>query len=221
MKVCLIDAFHPNDPALVNSHWVAERTASFLRTKWSAQVELLAGDDAHAASVGSALEQPFEGYAYFGHGRQHVLYRDKTAFGEPVPLVGSAQISLLGARWFHAFACLSGVSLCPAAANAGASAYLGYRVQVVVEWDIQNLPEELVRLLEELVTVATLALAEGYRSRDTIRRKVRDVSDRFLDWMDVNADACSSLPWIQNAGLQKLANLLHQDLVLEGVAVVP
>lgn len=221
MKLCLIDAFRQDDPALVNSHWVAERTASALRERHGAEIESLSGEEVFPASVMAVLGRTVDGYAYFGHGREHVLYRDKDSAGEPVALLDVEGARRIGPRWFHAFACWSGVTLGPEAAKSGAAAYLGYRVPVVVEWDIEDIPAELGRLLQELVTVATLALAAGQRSRSAIRREARAISDRVLEWMDVHWEECASMPWIQNAGIQKLANLLHVDLMLEGSSVVP
>lgn len=222
MKVCLLDAWSPGDPALVNSHWVAERTLDvLLRAHPDAAIELVAGDFVDAAAVETALSQPHEGFAYFGHGREHLLYRQRDQSGAPVSLFGLQNVGRLGARWFHAFACLSGDTLCRDAARAGAAAYLGYRVPVVVEWEVSRLPDELLALLEDLVTVATILLASGQRAREVIRRRVRDASDRLLEWLDTNEEASAPIAWIELTGLQMLANLLHRKLELEGTAVLP
>jgi hypothetical protein len=222
MRLCLLDAWHPEDPALVNSHWVAEQTGAALRRADPGVVlEVLSGDEVTLASVAAQMALPHAGFAYFGHGREHLLYRTKDEAGQPVPIVGLEQVDAIGPRWFHAFACLSGETLCHDAAAARAGAYLGYRVTVVVEWDVPMLPEPARLLLEDLVTSATLQLAAGQRSRDAIRRQVRAVSDRLLDWLDTNEEACESVPWVELAGLQMLASLLHGKLELEGTAVVP
>jgi hypothetical protein len=221
MKICLVDAWSPEDAALVNSHWVAERTHTALRQAHAeATLEMISGDEVDAAAVDVALSSSHEGFVYFGHGREDLLYR-RDAAGEPIPLFGSTHLARLGARWFHAFACRSGLTLCRDAASAGAAAYLGYCVEVVVEWEVSRLPPELIALLEDLVTVATLLLASGERSRVALRRRVRDASDRLLEWLDTNEEASRSVHLNELMGLHMLANQLHETLALEGTAVLP
>lgn len=220
MKFCVLDAWNADDPALINSHWVAERTAVALEREFrGAAIAVVAGDEVDAARVTSELEAPHLGFAYFGHGSQRALYRTRDASGRPVPLVGPEQLGLLRDRWFHAFACLSGDSLCHDAAHAGAAAYLGYAVPVVVEWEDASLPDELRVLLERLVTAATLQLAHGERSRSRIRELVRAASDELVAWLEVHDEAYVSLDLRQILGLYALASLLHRELVLEGRAV--
>jgi len=230
MKVCILDAWGPEDAALVNSHWVAERTFAVLRrTLQDAVIIVESGDTLDRNRAEARLAEDHDGFAYFGHGRDHVLYRFTDDSNPelprekrpPIPILGTEQIALLGRRWFHAFACLSGNMLCKHAEAAGASAYLGYRVTVNVEWDPNKLPEELGLLLEELVTAATLRLAASERSRMKIRRHVREISDRLLDWLDTHEEACLAVKWIELTALQMLANDLHLKLELEGVDVVP
>lgn len=222
VEVCVLDAWHPEDPALVNSHWIAAQNIAALRRACpGATVMILSGPEVDRASVEAELSKPHQGFVYLGHGREHVLYRCRDELGEPVPIVGLEQVRLLGDRWFHAFACLSGQTLCRDAANAGAAAYLGYRVPVIVEWEVPQFPDELRVLLEDLVTAATLQLTLGQRSRDAIRRRVRDASDRLIDWLDRNEEALAMIHWKDLTGLQMLANLLHQKLELEGTAVLP
>ena len=222
MNVCILDPWYPEDPALVNSHWVAGRTIDMLlRADPTAAIEVVSADDVDRARLEAELSKPHEGFAYFGHGREHVLYRRCDESGEPILLVAAENVGLLGDRWFHAFACLSGDTLCRDAANAGAAAYLGYRVSVIVEWEVTQLPDELRALLEDLVTVATLQLAVGQRSRSAIRRRVREASDRLIDWLDMNEEAVQSIHWRDLTGLNMLANLLHQKLEFEGNAVLP
>ncbi len=229
MKVCFFDAWSSEDAALVNSHWIAERTVAVFRRDFAtATVTIMSGDTVDRACAEAKLAENHDGFVYFGHGRENVLYRCTDDSNPdlprekrpPIPILGIDQIALLGPRWFHAFACLSGNSLCKHAANAGASAYLGYCVKVNVTWDPDELPEELRQLLEELVTVATLRLASGERSRTTIRRHVKEVSDRLIDWVDMNEEACLSIKWIDLTALHMLANQLHDKLELEGVAVL-
>lgn len=222
MKICVLDAWNPEDPALVNSHWVAERTvAALIHADPGAAIEVISAAEVTLARAEMELLRDHDAFAYFGHGRKHLLYRCKDEANEPVPIVGVDQVRGIGARWFHAFACLSGETLCHDAAAAGAAAYLGYSVVVVVEWDVPPLPDELRVLLEDLVTIATLQLAAGQRSRNTIRRQVREASNQILEWLDLNEEeACAEINWPELTGLKMLANLLHQKLVLEGSSVV-
>jgi hypothetical protein len=133
MKICLFDAWHEGDPALINSHWVAEQTAVALaHLDPGAVLKVIASEHVTLITVEAELAQPHDGFAYFGHGREHLLYLRRDDRGEPIPVLGAEQVKAIGDRWFHAFACLSGETLCREAAAAGAAAYLGYRVKVVV-----------------------------------------------------------------------------------------
>jgi hypothetical protein len=160
MNLCIIDAWLPEESALVNSHWVAEQTVLALqRHHPDLKLGILASEDITPASVHAALGQEYEGFAYFGHGNENALRHNRQT------IIGREQVLLLRARWFHAFACLSGEFLGQDALDSGAAAYLGYAVAVIVEWDPSQLPDELRALLTELVTAATLQLAGGVRSR--------------------------------------------------------
>jgi hypothetical protein len=220
MRLCLLDAWHPEDPALLNSHWVACRTEeALLRAFPGAALAIVSGGEVTPDAVATKLGESHEGYAYFGHGNANALCGVPEPDGAPVVLLARSHVGRIGASWFHAFACMSGETLARDAASAGVSAYLGYRVKVILEWEPERLPAELLVLLQDLVTEATLSLAGGERSPDTIRRRVRTASDRLLEWMDTNEEATGSLAWTVNAGLQMLANLLHKDLVLEGAEI--
>ena len=142
--------------------------------------------------------------------------------GKTTHTIGIKELKRIESAWMHAFACLSGETLCPEAANAGVGAYLGYDVLVVLEWEIPALPEPLSDLLTDLVTVATLQLARGERSVDAIRRHVAEASDRLVDWSTANEDdQCAHMHWKDLTGLRILASLLHRNLKLEGTAVIP
>ena len=75
--------------------------------------------------------------------------------------------------------------------------------------DTPGLPEAAARLL----------LARGERSRDTIRRCVRDIAGRIIEWASTYDDP--SFPWKELWGIQEVAVRLHRDLVLEGTTVLP
>ncbi len=221
MRVCVFDAWSPDDEALVNSHWVAARTALRLSHNAAAGVEVIEAEAVDQSRVAAEFARPHEGFAYFGHGQEHVLYRERDARRRPVPILDAEGVHLIGDRWFHAFACLSGHTLCHDAARANVGAYLGYRVTVNVTWELDAWPDELVPLLDDLVTVATLEVARGERSRGALRHRVRAASDRMVEWLDLHDDACAAIPWIDIAGLHQLASLLHMQMEFEGAAVVP
>ncbi|WAS91910.1 hypothetical protein [Nannocystis punicea] len=215
MKLCVLDAWHPDDPALVTSHWFAEKTVIALRRAFPDDgIQFVSGDEVDRARVSVELQQEHQGFAYFGHGSERRLSRHGAV------LVGVEEVRFLRDRWFHAFACLSGDTLCHDAAEAGAAAYLGYKTIVNVHWEVLRLPEALSERLEVLVTVATLQLAHGERSRRAIRSSVRQASLRLIEWLDMNEEACSSIPWYELTGLKVLAVTLHRDLELEGIAVL-
>lgn len=215
MSVCILDAWHPDDPALLNSHWVAEQTTEVLRRgRPYLAVDSLSGEAVDPTTVSAALDRPYAGFAYYGHGCEHLLYHRGR-----VPLLGREQVHRLGARWFHAFACLSGDTLCQDALEGGAAAYLGYRVRVILDWDPTRLPDELRERLIALITAATLQLVDGVRSTDAIRRHVRAASDRLVEWMIDHEDAALTMDSQDWMGLHALASLLERQLVLKGVAV--
>jgi hypothetical protein len=228
LSICLIDAWRPGDPALANSHWIAEQTAHALGHALPHEpLTILENALVDRSTVEAALTVRHDGYAYFGHGRDHLLYRDKDESRRdpdgnplPIPLIDRTNVRLIGARWFHAFACLTGMTLCHDAADASVAAYLGYHDAVIVEWDIPELPDELRALLAELVTTATLQLASGERSQSTIYRHVRDASNRLIDWYDQHQDDLS-ISERAIVGLHAFANQLYKRLVLKGTATTP
>lgn len=230
MKLCLLDAWKHNDPALLNSHWVADRTREALQTTFPDVVlAVRAGDAVDKACMEAVLAEAHDGFVYFGHGRESVLYRDKDASNPilrerdcpPIPIFEIHHLLSLGPRWFHAFACLSGKTLSEEALQAGAAVYVGYSMELAVEWDPERLPQELRDLLHQLVVVATIELARGQRSRRSLRVGVRNASERLLDWLDTHESDCAQIPWYELCGLQMLANRLHQNLEAGGIAIVP
>lgn len=221
MKVCVLDAWSPDDPALADSHWIAERSADALRRRIpDVELSIVTGE-LDTAQVEAELTGVHDGFAYFGHGRERVLFLRCDGSGRPIALLGVEQVEHLRGRWFHAFACWSGTSLCWEAAHAGAAAYLGYELPVNLSFERSALPDEVLRLLEDLVTTATLHLAGGERSRNIIRGHVRAASDRLMEWLDTHDDVCFSIDWTELAALHSFAQLLHRRLELQGTDVVP
>ncbi|MCA9682545.1 MAG: hypothetical protein KC457_10150, partial [Myxococcales bacterium] len=115
-----------------------------------------------------------------------------------------------------AFACLSGNTLAFDALNLDVAAYLGYNIAVNLEWDPSVLPPEVAATLRDLVTTATVMLARGERSRSAIGRAVREAANRLLEAANAHR---GQLELREHMGLAALANLLHQDMQLQGTEV--
>lgn len=208
MTVVLFDANAPGDAALENSHWVAAQTAIVL----SDRCRVVTG----TAVSRAAVEERFSdtacvGFAYFGHGRDDALIAPTGVVLDLQNLAG------VGPRWFHAFACNSGNTLAMSAPREGVGAYLGYNRPVIVEWTVDDLPDELVRILREVVTVSTRLLAEGARSRKALRRAVREAHDQWLLWREEHDT--ETMPLNERLGLDALVRL-YDCLEFEGVDVV-
>ncbi len=208
MTVVLFDADAPDDPALENSHWVAAQTAFVLADR----CRVVTGTSVTRSVVEENLaDSACVGFAYFGHGRNDALVA-------PTGVVLDLQnLARVGPRWLHAFACNSGNTLAMSAPREGAGAYLGYNRPVIVEWTVDDLPDELVRILREVVTVSTRLLAEGARSRGALRRAVREAHDQWLLWREEHDT--ETMPLNERLGLDALVRL-YDCLEFEGVDVV-
>jgi hypothetical protein len=213
MGYAIFDAWSAADEALVNSHWIAGKTAATL-----AGAVRIEGAEADRAAMERVLgEAAVTGVAFFGHGREDHL---RDAAGAPV--LDAANLALVGGRWFHGFACLSGKRLAGLARGAGVATYAGYEVRVVVEFTPDRLPPDLTALFVELVTTTTLALAGGCRSGRELRRRVRAVAEDVRAWFDDHA------AWVdddenfrERMGIKTLAEQLERDLFIEGTAAGP
>lgn len=218
MKVAILDAWLPGDPALVNSHWVAEQTHDVLVEHAAGFEVVVAVAHIDRETIRAELTKPHDGFAYFGHGRDCVLYQRCDAENKPVPLLDRNDISLVGPRWFHAFACLSGNTLAFEAVDLEVAAYLGYNIAVNVEWEPLRLPAEVAARLRDLVTTATIMLALGERSRQAIGRNVREAANRLQGAVHSHR---AQLELRHIMGLNALANSLHRDMQLQGTEVQP
>jgi hypothetical protein len=131
MGCAIFDAWSAADEALVNSHWIAEKTAAAL-----AGAVRIEGAEADRAAMERVLgDLTVTGVAFFGHGREDHL---RDASGAPV--LDEGNLALIGGRWFHGFACLSGKRLAGLARRAGVAASAGYEVRVVVELTPRTAP---------------------------------------------------------------------------------
>ena len=207
MTVLIIDADAPGDAALENSHWVAGQIAAVLVP----DVVTHRGAEATRATLESAMRhEVYTGFVYCGHGRDAALVHADEH------LLDLSNVGLVGRRWFHAFACNSGNTLALTASEQ-VGAYLGYHRPVIVEWTVANLPPDVLEILRTIVTVATLALQQGVRSRAVIRRRVRAAVDEWLVWRDAH-DEDEDLPLRDRMGLSALA-LLYENMEFHGIDV--
>lgn len=221
MRVCILDAWAGGDEALTNSHQVALWSEATLREHGVA-VATIAGDAVTRTRVEAALATPdHDGFAYFGHGAERCLFRTLDATHAPVALVDDANLSPLGERWFHAFACLSGRGLGISTTAEAVGCYVGYAVKVNVGWTDEALTDPLRPLLIALTTCATRLLASGERSRDALRRAVREVSDALVAWLDEHPEEAEALPHGEQLALYQLANTLHERMTVAGASVRP
>ena len=198
MTVVVVDAYDASDPALVNSHWVAERTAHRL----GAVAHSLQGSAVTRTQVEQHLKDAsVTGVVYCGHGRADALvYAGNAVFD-------LHNLATIGPRWFHAFACNSGNRLALTAPREGVDVYLGYNRPVVVEWTVEHLPEALATVLEDIVTVATLRLHQGVRSRRDLANAVETAYDAWIAWCLAHEDAPLELN--EQLGLHALRRLFE------------
>lgn len=198
MTVVVVDAYDASDPALVNSHWVAERTAHRL----GPVARSLLGDAVTRTQVAQHLaDASVTGMVYCGHGSADALCYAGNAVFDLLNLV------TIGPRWFHAFACNSGNSLALTAPREGVDAYLGYNRPVVVEWSVEQLPEALAAVLEDIVTAATMRLHQGVRSRRDLANAVEAAYDAWIAWRLSHED--EPLPLNEQLGMNELRRLFE------------
>jgi hypothetical protein len=188
----------PEDMALRNSYWMAQQTIRLALD----QPHVIEQDAAIRATLEAALvDEELRGVALFGHGRKHaVLGSDGSE------ALNADNIRLVGARWVHALACFTGDGLAPAAA-AHVDLYVGYKIALVVEWDIEILPTELQELLSCLVTTTTFALLSGLRAKADLQRRASAAADDLVAWLIANTEAHEHL------GLFVLAETLVDRMV--------
>ncbi|WP_437637169.1 hypothetical protein [Sorangium sp. So ce854] len=194
----IFDAWRQEDPALRNSHWMAQQTVR-LAPEPALRLEREA---AIRESLESALaDRALRGVALFGHGRAHAVFGS-----DGREALDAENLRLVGARWVHALACLCGLELAPASA-AQVDLFVGYRIALVVEWEIEALPIELQERLARLVTATTLALLSGLRAKADLQRRASAVADEIVEWLLQNTEEGAYL------GLHVLAETLVDRMV--------
>lgn len=187
-----------NDPALRNSHWMAQQTLRLAPLP----ARVIERDAATREALEAALaDEGLRGLALFGHGRSHAVMGS-----DGREALDAANIRLVGPRWVHAMACLTGLELGPVSAEH-VELFVGYRIALVVEWEIETLPTELQGHLARLVTATTLALLAGIRDKAALQRRASEVADEISGWLLANTAEGEYL------GLHVLAQMLVDRMV--------
>jgi hypothetical protein len=233
--VLLFDGHDPGDPALENSHWIAERTLDRL------------GEDAamvtHPEAVRAHLERRLadptvRGLALFGHGDPGQLHailraqhrghdelraaRDTASEAGAVygsdgqPALDIRNITLLAGRWCHAVACTVGLDLAHRSIEAGASCFVAYESSLTPEYETGSLPAPLRSRLAVLVTTTTLALHVGIREERTLKDRVQRAIEELEEWLEGDDGAAwqETEGYMQVSGLRGLARQLKRDMVV-------
>lgn len=189
------------DLALWNSHWIAQQTLRLAEVRPSIVIER---DAATREALEAALADPsLRGLALFGHGRPHAVMGSDGREALDVENVGR-----LDGRWAHAVACRTGASLVHAAA-AHADVFVGYHQSLIVEWTIEELPEELRERIARMVTATTFALVSGVRAQPDLQRRASAAADDVVAWLLNNTED-------GNLGIHILAQQLVDAMVVRG-----
>ncbi len=235
-SVLLFDAHVPGDPALENSHFIAERT----QERIGEEAATLTYPQAVRAALEEHLGQAsFRGIALFGHGdagRLHTTLRmqhqepsrirasleDTSEAGavygsDGEPALDLRNLPLLKGRWCHALACNVGLSLADRAMDAGAACFVAYETSLTPEYEADALPPPLRAHLVALVTSTTFHLHRGVRDEIALKERVQEVIETLEEWLDSDEGAA----WIDGrgtmevAGLRGLARQLRRDMVVK------
>ena len=175
MTWLVFDAWAPDDLALDCTRWIAAQTA-----ERHPEAELLRGEGATRDGLHTSLgRDEVQGVALFGHGNEtRVRGSDKHS------ALDEENIQILAGRWAHVVACDAGVRLADLAAQRGADCFVGYQTKLIVQWNPDELPDDLARLFGDLVVATTANLAAGERDATTLKRCVSEAADAVVEWME-------------------------------------
>ncbi len=230
--VLLFDGHVPGDPALENSHFIAERT----RDRLGEDAVTLTHPQAVRAHLEAALGVPtIRGVSLFGHGdagHLHTALRtghssraalDEVSEAGAVygsdgePALDLRNLPLLAGRWCHALACNVGFSLAHRAVDAGAVCFVAYETALTPEYDPSTLPARLHEILAAIVTSTTFQLHAGAREVSILQRHVLGFVEEMEEWLD----GPEGIAWLdgqdgymQAAGLRGFANQLWRKIVV-------
>lgn len=232
-EILLFDGYVPNDPALKNSHWMAERT----RESLGEVAVTLTYPDAIRENLESHLgSSTLLGLTVFGHGDAGQLhttlrmqYRNEelraalyttsnagAVYGsDEEPALDLDNLGLLRGRWCHALACSVGLALPYRAIEAGASCFVAYESALTPEYETDTMPEPLRSLLAALVTTTTLNLYDGVHDKNLLQAHVKTAILKLEEWLESDDGiAWCGEDYMQVAGLRGLAQQLWRDMVV-------
>lgn len=127
-----------------------------------------------------------EGVALFGYGLPHAFIG-----ADGSDALDAENVPLLGERWAHLLACNTGRELVPRC--GGPALLVGYEVALIVEWAIEDLPEEIRERLARVATATTFALVAGARTRPDLQAAASAAADALFDWLALHTDEGSYL----------------------------
>lgn len=212
MSLVVLAPSAPNpDDGLHVSRWVADRVLGELELSGTASHRLLDMEATRERLLLAADAGP-EGLLAFSHGGEEGL--SSVEAGRHHPLLTLSDLSRWSGRWIYAFACRSGEHLADAAIAAGVARFAGYRGALHVDWDPDQLPDELVPLVERMVVTAALRVARRDRDVRKIQAELSPIADQIIDWIDLNLEPGADLSdprgvrWLQATAHQLVNNLV-------------
>src|SRR5690606_20423911 len=94
---------------------------------------------------------------------------DDAIIGTDGPAVDRENLAgIVSGRWGHAIACHVGTELAAQACAHGAECFVAYDTSLIVDWHPDDVPEDVMPLLADLVTVTTCSLSAGIREEKAI-----------------------------------------------------
>ncbi len=185
-----------DNDALVRTRWMADKTIERLDNAGISVTKVL-DQDATRAGLEDALpaKRDVAGLVMLSHGRAGYIEPgsivDDAVIGADGPALDADNLALLRDRWGHAIACYSGTELAARACHAGAVCFAGYDTALLVEWQPDALPDEVLSLLAQLVTEPSHRLATGEFDQKAIRRVMRDIAKKIVRWCKANPEAAA------------------------------
>lgn len=223
-RIVVFGPHAPNDDALENSRWVAEKHLEQFGERCVAVVDA----SALRANLEAALvREDVQGIVLSGHGDGgkevfllHEQHHDRTPrwqrrfdetsnhgaiYGSDGESAFDSDNAHLGAsRWVHALACEIGLSTLPEKAlECGVVAFVSYEQRLVPEFTIETLPNAATTILARIVTRTTLNLAAHRLELRVLQWDVRQAAEDLNAWFDTD----EGLAWSEGVGVMEQAGL--------------
>lgn len=199
--------FSPSgDPSLAPAQAVARWTARRLEAEGH-EVDLCADAEAERPAIDALPSH--HGLAAFAHGDEWSIFGHS---GKPA--LDRDNVAALHGLWIWAFACRTRVELGPQAIHAGARAWAGFEVAVMVDWEPEAVPALVRADLAAMTSEPAARFAAGCFDPDSLRRRIRELGERVLaelDDVDAHPDAVGLQLSVQQM-IDKLHVLLPQSV---------